>query len=290
MKKATYILTLILLALMPTGGIINAQIEQYSEDYQLDCYADYGISGDFAHLLKIEDYRRFFTKVSNIKRMDEKTIILDPSGNAIKVMIDKGRISIRDPFYCTPCDKLKSTPIETKYWIADNLKEEDESITVSVYTKSNILLGQYTYNFKKNVNYGLFQTRLASKESKLYTVTENFYPYSAEFHYFENDGTEKFIDNINGGRISSQIDYDKPMTVVIRDYWGKKYDAIQFSLSVFYGNYEEAYIKCEGGKPLSGQSIKLMKHFDNVNIIEIIFQGRTGEPCMATPLSVNKGK
>lgn len=288
MKKSIYILSIIIMSLLSFGATAQAQIEQYSEDYQLDCYADYGISGDFAHLLKIEDYRRFFTKVSSIKRVDEKTIILNPYGNAIKVVIDKGRISIRDPFYCTPCDNLKNTPIETKYWIADNLKEEDENITVSVYTKSNILLGQYTYNFKKNVNYGLFQARLASKESKLYTVTENFYPYSAEFHYFKNDGTEKFIDNINGGRISSQIDYDKPMTVVLRDYWGKKYNALKFSLSVFSGNYEEAYIRCEGGKALSGQSIKLMKHFNYVQIIEILFQGRNGEPCMATPLKIIK--
>ena len=78
------------------------------------------------------------------------------------------------------------------------------------------------------------------------------------------------------------------MTVVLRDYWGKKYNALQFSLSVFSGNYEEAYIRCDGKKPLSGQSIKLMKHFNYVQIIEILFQGRNGEPCMATPLKIIK--
>lgn len=297
MKRAFQIISFILLAQLSINSIATAQmqlteqdilntqekgiaeLEQYMEGYLLDNYANYGISGDFAHLLKIEDYRKYLRKVSQIKRVDSKTILLTTSDTEIKVTIDKGRISIRNPFSCAPCEKLSNAPIETKYWIADNLKEEDKNITVSVYTKSNILLGKFTYDFNKDVNYGLFTPKFASKETKLYTESEYHYPYVAEFHYFDKEGSEKIIDINNN--IISNIDYNKPMTVVAHDFWGKKANIRQYTLCASCGSYEyEAYIRNDD-QQFSAQAIKMLKHYQSVEIKDILCQGRNGEPCRA---------
>lgn len=279
MKKTFYILSLIIPFLLSLGATVQAQNEDDSDYYQLEFFADFGLSGDFSRLLKPADYNNYLKHVSQIKRVDDKTIILNPNTNAIKVVIDKGRISGRNPYGFDPIETMKS-PLELKYWIADNLKENDKNITVSIYDKTNALLGQATYDFQTNVNYSFFKTKRISEELLVS-------PYSAELHYKDYSGKKQIL-KLNGTTVLPvDFNYDKPMKIVVYDYWGNKYPVRDFNLNVSDDSIEIAYLECKG-EMLSDRARSMLLYFNKININEIAIIGHNGEPCYAMSAIIAK--
>ena len=259
--------------------MVQAQNDDDSNDYQLEFFADFGLSGDFSRLLKPADYNKYLKHVSQIKRVDDKTIILNPNTNAIKVVINKGRISGRNPYGFDPIETMRS-PLELKYWIADNLKENDKNITVSIYDKTNALLGQATYDFQTNVNHSFFKTK---------TITEELLasPYSAELHYEDYSGKKQIL-KLNGTIVLPiDFNYDKPMKIVVYDYWGNKYPVRNFNMNVTDDSAEIAYLENDG-EMLSDRARRMLLYFDKININEIAIIGHNGEPCYAMSAIITK--
>lgn len=280
MKKTIYILSIIILSFLSMGAMVHAQNGNDPDDYQLEFFADFGLSGDFSCLLKPADYNKYFKHVSQIKRVDDKTIILNPNTNAIKIVIDKGRISGRNPYGFDPIETT-SYP-ELKYWIADNLKENDKNITVSIYDKTNALIGQATYDFQSNINYSFFKTKTAITNDELLAS-----PYSAELHYEDYSGKEQTV-KLNGTIILPvDFNYDKPMKIVVYDYWGNKYPVKDFNLNVTDDSIEIAYVECEG-EMLSDRAKRMLLYFNKININEIAIIGHNGEPCYAMSAIITK--
>ncbi len=278
MKKTFYILSLIIPFLLSLGATVQAQNEDDSDYYQLEFFADFGLSGDFSRLLKPADYNKYLKHVSQIKRVDDKTIILNPNTNAIKVVIDKGHISGRNPYGFDPIETIKIPDL--KYWIADSLKETDKNITVSIYNKTNALLGQATYDFQTNVNYSFFKTK---------TINEEFLisPYSAELHYEDYSGKKQIL-KLNGTIVLPiNFNYDKPMKIVVYDYWGNKYPVRNFNMNVTDDSAEIAYLENDG-EMLSDRARRMLLYFDKININEIAIIGHNGEPCYAMSAIITK--
>ena len=280
MKKTFYILSLIIPFLLSLGATVQAQNEDDSDYYQLEFFADFGLSGDFSCLLKPADYNKYFKNVSQIKRVDDKTIILNPKTNAIKVVIDKGRISGRNPYGFDPRETINYP--ELKYWIADNLIENDKNITVSIYDKTNALLGQATYDFQSNVNYSFFKTKTAISKDELVVS-----PYSAELHYEDYSGKKQIL-KLNGTIVLPiDFNYDKPMKIVVYDYWGNKYPVRNFNMNVTDDSAEIAYLENDG-EMLSDRARRMLLYFDKININEIAIIGHNGEPCYAMSAIITK--
>lgn len=265
--------------------VANAQTESVDmEDYLLDCYPGEGISGDFSKIITPAHYKQYLKKITGIKRVDDKTIIINSNSNAIKVVIDKGRISCRDPYKYARLDEKSSQFFnkEMRFWIADQIKEEDKEFTISIYDKSNKLLGTKKYDLMNNVNYSYFEAILYDPSDENYTKGVVIYPYITVFHYEEYGRTKKTIEK-DEDVLSVKIDYNKPMNIDVIDYWGHKYNVMNFTVS----SDKFTNVKCNGNV-LSDIARQMIRNCSSASILRIEMVGRDGSACYSTPLKLTK--
>ena len=224
MKKATYILTIIILSLLSVGATVQAQILEKNDTKTLHILPfNYIVKGSFDTKTN-NPLKKYFVNVNGAIRIDDNTIALktkDQFYAQIKVEVDKGRLVLgginetQGPGYhynkrISISEGKLDFPVDINCWSVNRLSIEDKDITISIYDfNTDQLLEKKKYTLKPDTFRGgpypkLCYTNLAGEEVK--------------FTY---------------GKIGDDIDYSKPMKIVAEDIWDKSYKVCSCNIRTY---------------------------------------------------------
>ena len=172
MKKATYILSIIILSLLSVGATVQAQDAQKSDKNSFNLNPDGSYSGEFNSFIDETNNigRLFFSKINGIKRVDDKTLLTIKRNGyltyPIRIEVDRGRIScgvlVQGIFPISMRKKRSVRTIDGKIkkdniieptslhtWIVSDLEENQNHFTIKIYsTKNDALLAEKTFLIK----------------------------------------------------------------------------------------------------------------------------------------------
>lgn len=212
MKKATHILSIIILSLLSVGATVHAQNAQDSDirtivrtsDSQVPlkvaktyCYTD-GLV--YEHFNKSEykdtynepNIKNLFIKTS-IQRVDDKTLILTSQKDStqFRIVSSKGYLYFGEDDYRVITKALR--------WRIKKLDANDKDITIEIYNnRTNELLSKRSYNL-------IPENRFSDRRFRI------------ELHYFDRTGKEQICDGEQLSKLN--INYKIPMRVVVKDWW-----------------------------------------------------------------------
>ena len=215
MKKATYILSIIILSLLSLGATAQTQ----NEELKLCIYPyDISVCGFLYEIVP----QKYLKDINGIKRDNQSVIHLKNERDfysKIRIETDKGRIScsFKPKNYLinlltfritdvTDIVKLKEgehiTTANMWYWKINRLNKKDKEITIKAYlNKTNELIGQKTYKLNP----------------------DTMYVYTPRLSYTDLDGNKRTVDRrLNDLPINRNI----PMQLVVDDGWGNIYRPI----------------------------------------------------------------
>ena len=212
MKKATYILSIIILSLLFFGSTVHGQNAQDSDirtivktsDSQVPlkvaktyCYTD-GLVYEHFNKSEYKDtyneptIKNLFIKTS-IQRVDDKTLILTSKKDStqFRIVSSKGYLYFGEDDYRVITKALR--------WRVKKLDTNDKDITIEIYNnRTNELLSKRSYNL-------IPENRFSDRRFRI------------ELHYFDRTGKEQICDGEQLSKLN--INYKIPMRVVVKDWW-----------------------------------------------------------------------
>ncbi len=269
MKKNLLSFALVLFSLIPFGNIAMSQTTETKENWPFMVNPTDGYTSGDIHLFNQADFKLYFNYIDNIKRLDDKTILLksrDYPGAPVKdtevrLVVDKGRISASKNTQGNYLEGEFQKPIGLTQWSVNKLTKNDKEITVSVYHHStNKLLGQTKYILKPNI---------------IHIDTPTLY-------YVDLKGKTNVVDK----PISKlKMNQKKPLQIKVDDGWGEKEYKIQgFSLK----NHSKSIHpwRSFAGDTLSYEIIKKITLGD-IYYIDAVYI-KDGKEYHATPIKIEK--
>ena len=220
MKKATYILSIIILSLLSVGATVQAQIlEKYETKTLLIYPSDFIVEGSFK--IKTDNpLKDYFININGVIRIGDNSIKLkkkDQPRAKTRIEVNKGRLNLGGKTkikYKYDYERTESVsegkldnPVNIDEWSVNRLSIEDKDITISIYdNNTGQLLEEKKYKLKPDSVRGGPYTKLC---------------------YTNLAGEEvKFMD----GEIGDDIDYSKPMKIVAEDIWDRSYKVCSYNL------------------------------------------------------------
>lgn len=269
MKKHFFLLHIVLLSLLPLGNTVKCQTPQTKDNYPLLVNPKEGYTNGDIYLFDESDFKLYFNYIDNIKRLDDKTILLkskDYPGAPVKdtevrLVVDKGRISARKYNQGNYLEGEYQKPIGLSQWSVNKLTKEDKEITVSVYhNATNKLLGQTKYLLKPNIQY---------------IDTPSLY-------YVDEKGNDNVLDKpLSQLKMKSK----KPIKIVVDDGWGEnRYKIIGFTLTDHTHSMKPW--RSFAGDTLSADVTKAMKHGDKYYVDAIYI--KDGKEFHSKPIKIEK--
>lgn len=223
MKKATYILSIIILSLLSVGATVQAQIlEKYETKTLLIYPSDFIVEGSFK--IKTDNpLKEYFVNIDGVIRIGNNSIKLKKKDHLqakIRIEVNKGILNLGGKTKLKNKHNYKriesvsegkmDNPVDIDEWSVNRLSIEDKDITISIYdNNTGQLLEEKKYKLKPDSVRGgpytkLCYTNLAGEEVK--------------FMY---------------GEIGDDIDYSKPMKIVAEDIWDRSYKVCSYNLKSF---------------------------------------------------------
>lgn len=235
MKKSIYILTLIIISLLSMGATVQAQILESTESLRLSIYpSDLIVRGSF-NIKTDNPLKEYFVNIDGVIRIGDNSIKLKKKYQPharIRIEVNKGRLNLSGISKVTKSKSSQGivegrleTPVDINFWTVNQLNIDDKDITISIFDiNTEQLLEEKTYKLKPDTVRGcpypkLCYTNLAGEEVK--------------FTY---------------GKIGDDIDYSKPMKIVVEDIWGKTYKVCSHRV-------EYTYRMCEMMMPSDGDTL-----------------------------------
>lgn len=224
MKKATYILSIIILSLLSVGATVQAQIlEKYETKTLLIYPSDFIVEGSFK--IKTDNpLKEYFVNIDGVIRIGNNSIKLKKKDHLqakIRIEVNKGILNLGGKTKLKNKHNYKriesvsegkmDNPVDIDEWSVNRLSIEDKDITISIYdNKTGQLLEEKKYELKPDSVRGgpytkLCYTNLAGEEVK--------------FMY---------------GKIGDDIDYSKPMKIVAEDIWDRSYKVCSYNVKDFH--------------------------------------------------------
>ena len=225
MKKSIYILTLIILSLLSVGATVQAQILESTESLRLSIYpSDLIVRGSF-NIKTDNPLKEYFVNIDGVIRIGDNSIKLkkkDKPHAKIRIEVNKGRLNLggktpkKGPKYTYNYDykRIESVsegkldnPVDIDEWSVNRLSIEDKDITISIYdNNTGQLLEEKKYKLKPDSVVGvgnpkLCYTNLAGEDVKVIS-----------------------------GKIGDDIDYSKPMKIVVEDIWDRSYKVCSYNV------------------------------------------------------------
>ncbi len=267
MRKTFLALALVLSAILPFG--IQAQTVKTIENWPLLINPSDGYTSGDINLFNEADFKIYFNYIDNIKRIDDKTILLkskDYPGAPVKdtevrLVVDKGRISASKPTQGNYLEGDYQKPIGLTKWSVNKLSKDDKAITVSIYHHStNKLLGQTVYQLKPNIQY-IDTPRL---------------------FYVDLKGESRIVDKpISKLKMNSK----KPLKIIVDDGWQENAYKIQ-GFSLTNRTHSVKPYRSFAGDTLSQDVIKAMT-FGDIYHIDAIYI-KDGKEYHANPIKIEK--
>ncbi|MEE1062550.1 MAG: hypothetical protein UH071_02700 [Paludibacteraceae bacterium] len=235
MKKSIYILTLIIISLLSMGATVQAQFLESTESLRLSIYpSDLIVRGSF-NIKTDNPLKEYFVNIDGVIRIGDNSIKLKKKYQPharIRIEVNKGRLNLSGISKVTKSKSSQGivegrleTPVDINFWTVNQLNIDDKDITISIFDiNTEQLLEEKTYKLKPDTVRGcpypkLCYTNLAGEEVK--------------FTY---------------GKIGDDIDYSKPMKIVVEDIWGKTYKVCSHRV-------EYTYRMCEMMMPSDGDTL-----------------------------------
>lgn len=235
MKKSIYILTLIIISLLSFGATVQAQFLESTESLLLSIYpSDLIVRGSF-NIKTDNPLKEYFVNIDGVIRIGDNSIKLKKKYQPharIRIEVNKGRLNLSGISKVTKSKSSQGivegrleTPVDINFWTVNQLNIDDKDITISIFDiNTEQLLEEKTYKLKPDTVRGcpypkLCYTNLAGEEVK--------------FTY---------------GKIGDDIDYSKPMKIVVEDIWGKTYKVCSHRV-------EYTYRMCEMMMPSDGDTL-----------------------------------
>ncbi len=235
MKKSIYILTLILLNLLTFSSTVNAQILEEDDTITLDIHPNYLATSGRFNIKTDNPLKEYFVNIDGVIRIGDNSIKLKKKYQPharIRIEVNKGRLNLSGISKVTKSKSSQGivegrleTPVDINFWTVNQLNIDDKDITISIFDiNTEQLLEEKTYKLKPDTVRGcpypkLCYTNLAGEEVK--------------FTY---------------GKIGDDIDYSKPMKIVVEDIWGKTYKVCSHRV-------EYTYRMCEMMMPSDGDTL-----------------------------------
>lgn len=263
------------MSLLSVGATVQAQILESTESLRLSIYpSDLIVRGSFK--IKTDNpLKDYFININGVIRIDDKSIKLkkkDQPHARIRIQVNKGRLNLSGISKVTKSKSSQGivegrleTPVDINFWTVDRLNIDDKDITISIFDiNTEQLLEEKTYKLKPDTVRGcpypkLCYTNLAGEEIK--------------FTY---------------GKIGDDIDYSKPMKIVVEDIWGKTYKVCSHRV-------EYTYRMCEMMMPSDGDTLtekekSVIRELPKGNFIYIsdIIAEQNGRKYNKSPIEIRK--
>jgi hypothetical protein len=276
MKKATYILSIIILSLLSVGATVQAQIlEKYETKTLLIYPSDFIVEGSFK--IKTDNpLKDYFININGVIRIGDNSIKLkkkDQPRAKTRIEVNKGRLNLGGKTkikYKHDYERTESVsggkldnPIDIDSWSVNRLSIEDKDITISIYdNNTGQLLEEKKYKLKPDSVRGgpytkLCYTNLAGEEVK--------------FMY---------------GKIGDDIDYSKPMKIVAEDIWDRSYKVCSYNVKDFHSMCG-MWSNTTNGDTLDKDIIRKLPKGHTMFISDIIIE-KEGIRRMMSPIEIRK--
>ena len=286
MKKATYILSIIILSLLSLETTVHAQILESTESLRLSIYQsdDFIVEGSF-NIKTDNPLEEYFVNINGVIRIGDNSIKLkkkDQPRAKTRIEVNKGRLNLggktpkKGPKYTYNYDykRIESVsegkldnPIDIDSWSVNRLSIDDKDITISIYdNNTGQLLEEKRYKLKPDSVRGvpvpypkLCYTNLAGEEVK--------------FMY---------------GEIGDDIDYSKPMKIVAEDIWDRSYKVCSCNVKDY--NSMCGWSNTTNGDTLTERQKNIIRNLPkghSTYISDIIIE-KEGIRCQISPIEIRK--
>ncbi len=276
MKKATYILTIIILSLLSVGATVQAQFLEYENTLKLSV-SPYSIdTGHDFRFVQDNPLEEYFVNIDGVIRIGDNSIKLKKKYQPharIRIEVNKGRLKLggytkeKRPKYRGSEGKL-DIPVDIRSWYVDSLSIEDKDITISIYdNNTGQLLEEKTYKLKPD------------------SVDCCYYP---KLCYTNLDGKEVKVEYLKF-KVDDDIDYSKPMKIVVENIWGKTYKVC--SHCVDYRDYSMHNIMMPSdGDTLTEKEKSVIRELPKGKFIYIsdIIAEQNGKKYNKSPIEIRK--
>lgn len=178
MKMRFNIIALICAMYLLLGITTQAQTSNVEDDSVLELYSDGSFAKDISSIISVADYKKYFTDIIHITRVNSNTILLQSRNftyPTIRIEISNG-----NPKVCKHSGKnildyltiqegtILRQPVQVQYCVVRNINQDNNDITISIYQhKQNKLLGQKTYTLNSITHYH-YKARLVNNQVLAY--------------------------------------------------------------------------------------------------------------------------
>lgn len=260
------------------GATVQAQFLESTESLRLSIYpSDLIVRGSF-NIKTDNPLKEYFVNIDGVIRIGDNSIKLKKKDHLqakIRIEVNKGILNLGGKTKLKNKHNYKriesvsegklDNPIDIDSWSVNRLSIEDKDITISIYdNNTGQLLEEKKYELKPDSVRGgpytkLCYTNLAGEEIK--------------FTY---------------GKIGDDIDYSKPMKIVVEDIWGKTYKVCSHRV-------EYTYRMCEMMMPSDGDTLtekekSVIRELPKGNFIYIsdIIAEQNGRKYNKSPIEIRK--
>lgn len=280
MKKSIYILTLIIISLLSMGATVQAQILESTESLRLSIYpSDLIVRGSF-NIKTDNPLKEYFVNIDGVIRIGDNSIKLkkkDQPRAKTRIEVNKGRLNLGGKTkikYKHDYKRIESVsegkldnPVDIDEWSVNRLSIEDKDITISIYdNNTGQLLEEKKYKLKPDSVFGcpypkLCYTNLAGEDVKVESLKL---------------------------KVDDDIDYSKPMKIVVENIWGKTYKVCSHRVKYTYRMCE--MMMPSDGDTLTEKEKSLIRELPKgkfIYISDIIIEIK-GEKRQAGPIEIYK--